>query len=74
MQTFSRIVRQLLAWEVEAELAADKLEAQFKLLLQRAFSGQLTAQWRQAHMTELLAEMQEQAKALNLPMPEGIHA
>jgi len=74
LQTFSRIVRQLLAWEVEAELAADKLEAQFKLLLQRAFSGQLTAQWRQAHMTELLAEMQEQAKALNLPMPEGIHA
>jgi len=42
-------------------------------LLKRAFSGQLTAKWRQVHMAELLTEMQQQAKALNLPMPEGIN-
>lgn len=39
--------------------------------MRRAFSGQLTAKWRQAHMQELLAEMQEQARLLNLPMPES---
>lgn len=41
----------------------------FSMLLSRAFSGQLTAKWRQAHMQELLAEMQQQAKLLNLPVP-----
>ncbi|MCW5313548.1 hypothetical protein GTQ43_06895 [Nostoc sp. KVJ3] len=38
----------------------------FEILLQRAFSGELTAKWREAHMKELLTEMEEQAKALNL--------
>jgi type I restriction enzyme, S subunit len=39
----------------------------FALLMQRAFSGQLTAKWREAHMKELLAEMEQQARLLNLP-------
>ncbi|MBE9220469.1 restriction endonuclease subunit S [Dolichospermum flos-aquae] len=43
-----------------------KLDAIFELLLQRAFSGELTAKWREAHIKELLAEMEEQAKVLNL--------
>ena len=34
---------------------------------QRAFSGQLTAKWREARMKELLVEMEQQARALNLP-------
>lgn len=67
------------AWNVvevlnRARAAASRTDAAWSNVLARAFSGQLTAQWRQAHMTELLAEMQEQARALNLPMPEGIHA
>lgn len=49
------------------------LDNLFEVLLKRAFSGQLTAKWRQVHMAELLTEMQQQAKALNLPMPEGIN-
>ena len=36
----------------------------FKRLLQRAFSGNLTAKWREAHMSELLAEMEQQAKII----------
>jgi hypothetical protein len=36
---------------------------------QRAFSGQLTAKWREAHMKELLAELEQQARLLNLPLP-----
>lgn len=51
----------------KASSAADAL---FSTLMQRAFSGQLTARWREAHMKELLIEMQEQARLLDLPMPE----
>lgn len=47
-----------------------KLEELFLLLLQRAFSGDLTAKWREGHMKELLAEMEVQAQQLNLPMPQ----
>lgn len=43
----------------------NKLETLFKSILHRAFSGDLTASWRQAHMKELLQEMELQAKALN---------
>jgi type I restriction enzyme S subunit len=43
-----------------------KLETLFNVLLQRAFSGELTAKLREAHIKELLAEMEEQAKILNL--------
>ncbi|MBE9194783.1 restriction endonuclease subunit S [Synechocystis sp. LEGE 06083] len=46
--------------------ARDKLENLFQILLYRAFSGDLTAKWREAHMTELLQEMEHQTKALNL--------
>ncbi|GAB6064752.1 restriction endonuclease subunit S [Deferrisoma palaeochoriense] len=39
----------------------------FAILLERAFSGSLTASWREAHMKELLQEMEQQAKALEAP-------
>jgi type I restriction enzyme S subunit len=35
-------------------------------MLQRAFTGSLTAKWREAHMKELLAEMEQQGKSLSL--------
>jgi len=41
------------------------IENLFTSLLHRAFTGDLTASWRQAHMKELLQEMELQAKALN---------
>jgi type I restriction enzyme, S subunit len=44
-----------------------KTELLFSTLLYRAFSGDLTARWREAHTKELLAEMEEQTKLLNLP-------
>jgi type I restriction enzyme S subunit len=37
----------------------------FQTMLHRAFTGELTAGWREAHMKELLAEMELQSKALN---------
>ncbi len=44
----------------------EQIEKLFDTLLQRAFSGELTAKWREAHMKELLAEMEEQTKALQV--------
>ena len=41
-----------------------KLNALFCTLLHRAFTGDLTVRWREAHMKELLAEMEAQAKIL----------
>jgi len=42
----------------------NRIETLFGSILHRAFSGDLTAKWREAHMKELLKEMEEQAKAL----------
>jgi type I restriction enzyme S subunit len=42
----------------------EKLDQLFQTVLHRAFSGGLTATWREVHMKELLAEMKEQAKYL----------
>jgi len=36
----------------------------FAVLLHRAFTGYLTAKWRDAHMKELIVEMEQQAKSL----------
>lgn len=33
-------------------------------MLHRAFTGGLTARWREAHVTELLQEMEQQARAV----------
>ena len=62
------------AWSVMAiagfaRLAATGVDTIWANMLQRAFSGQLTAKWREAHIKELLVEMQHQAHALNLTMP-----
>ena len=54
--------------------AARKIEQLFELILQRAFSGQLTAKWREAHLKELVAEMEQQARALNLPISKELEA
>jgi type I restriction enzyme S subunit len=42
-----------------------KLNQLFELLLYSAFSGDLTTNWREAHMKEILQEIEEQARELN---------
>ncbi|RZB36908.1 MAG: type I restriction enzyme, S subunit [Desulfobacteraceae bacterium Eth-SRB2] len=44
--------------------ARTKIEILYKSLLHNAFTGDLTASWREAHMKKLLQEMELQAKAL----------
>lgn len=69
---FSRMAAALMNHLATLEKAAGEVEHLFTSLLQRAFAGVLTSNWRQAHMHELLAEMQRQAITLNLPMPREI--
>jgi len=53
-------------WVDQTDQSRKSLENLFSVLLYRAFTGDLTAKWREAHMKELLEEMEQQAKALNL--------
>ena len=41
------------------------IEKLFNVLLHRTFAGDLTAKWREAHIKELLAEMETQSNFLN---------
>lgn len=66
---FGEVARSVESVSLTTETVGQRLENTFALLLRRAFSGQLTAEWRQAHMQELLIEMQEQARLLNLRAP-----
>ena len=50
----------------DVSFAKRKLEELFKNMLYRSFTGDLTAKWREAHMQELLAEMEQQTKDLRL--------
>jgi type I restriction enzyme S subunit len=52
------------------EESGEHIQRLFSVLLHRAFTGDLTAKWRQAHLRELLPEMEQQARLLNLPSPE----
>lgn len=58
----------------QGDFANGKLDALWNTLMRRAFSGQLTAKWREAHMKELLTEMKHQARVLNLPLPRKLEA
>jgi len=63
-QRFARAQQDLERRAVVARASADRISQLFAQLLQEAFCGSLTASWREAHMKELLREMEQQAKAL----------
>lgn len=44
--------------------AGEHIEKLFSVLLHRAFTGDLTVRWREAHLKEILEEMEKQAKVL----------
>jgi type I restriction enzyme S subunit len=52
--------------QIQRQASAEKIESLFSSLLHRAFSGELTAKWREAHMKELLAEMEIQKRELGV--------
>jgi type I restriction enzyme S subunit len=65
---FARSVSDLRKVNDFLDVASRKLDSLWDTLMTRAFSGQLTAKWREGHMKELLAEMKQQARMLNLPV------
>lgn len=73
-EKFSRLAVIIQQALTQAQSSSSRLDKVFDVLLVRAFCGQLTAKWRDAHMQELLVEMTLQARALNLPMPKESEA
>ncbi|WP_291321736.1 restriction endonuclease subunit S [Desulfonatronospira sp.] len=61
---FCKIANSLLGQLELQKQSTENIDSLFDNLLHRAFSGDLTASWRQANMKELLQEMEIQAKAL----------
>jgi type I restriction enzyme S subunit len=61
---FREHVEHLYLLRQDREKSGNSLNTTFSCLLHRAFSGDLTATWRESHMKEFLAEMEEQAKYL----------
>ena len=62
---FGQMVETTVSLRDRRSMNASRIDRLFNILLYRAFSGDLTAKWREAHMTELLAEMEEQARILS---------
>lgn len=61
---FAEIVTKLRQNEAQCCLSSLNIETLFQTMLHRAFTSELTSGWREAHMKELLAEMELQSKAL----------
>lgn len=65
-QKFSDLLKNLYSVRKNTDNSFIQQEVLFNNILHRAFTGGLTASWRQAHMNELLQEMEIQAKTLAL--------
>lgn len=67
LRSFTEAFNQLLGLRLQRAETSTLLDMIFQSLLHQAFTGDLTAKWREAHMKELLAEMDAQARALECP-------
>ncbi|MBN1545886.1 MAG: restriction endonuclease subunit S [Syntrophaceae bacterium] len=61
---WSDIVKRVSSIRKAAMTTSVNMDSLFQNLLFKAFTGDLTTKWREAHMKELLAEMELQTKAL----------
>jgi len=68
---FDRQVIDFLVMQNKRRVVISRIDNLFNTLLHRAFTGDLTAKWREVHMKELLAEMEEQAKAVDCPSTQS---
>ncbi len=66
LKVFTTTYQDLLFLRAKRQHARKTNDETYAVLLHRAFTGGLTARWREAHMKELLAEMEQQAKALGM--------
>ena len=73
VETFTakaRAVRRIEAAQADSRV---NIETLFQTMLHRAFTGELTARWREAHMKELLVEMEQQSKHLHSSSRDEFH-
>jgi type I restriction enzyme S subunit len=63
---WSRVVENVRSLSSSTDQTGEKITNLFTTMLHRAFAGELTAKWREAHMKELLEEMEIQARELGL--------
>ena len=64
LESLDRQVLDYLLLKEKQRKVGTRIALLFEVLLHRAFSGDLTAKWREAHMKELLVEMEEQDRFL----------
>ena len=64
MVAFDERVEKIISVENFRFALQEKIETLYQVILYRAFTGDLTASWRKAHMKELLQEMEILAKEL----------
>jgi type I restriction enzyme S subunit len=65
-QQFGDFATKISAIELQCNRSRDQIDRLFHRLLHDAFSGELTAKWREGHMKKLLAEIEAQKKALEV--------
>lgn len=65
-ERFGATVRAMHRIDEVRATSRDALSALWNSLLQRAFSGMLTARWRERHIKEIVAEIEQQAKLLSV--------
>jgi type I restriction enzyme S subunit len=63
-KVFTRSVQTASTVATKTLSSRNNIESLFRTMLHRAFTGELTAKWREAHLKELLAEMEQQARLL----------
>ena len=67
---FAFFVLSMRRLRLQWQSSQERIDQIFATMLHRAFTGELTAKWREAHLKELLAEMEQQARLLKSPLEE----
>lgn len=68
--SFSLAVARVSAVDDIRSAVISRMNRLWSLLMGRAFSSHLTGEWRQAHFKDLSAEMEQQARILQISLPE----
>lgn len=71
-ERFAVYAQRIFAFQDKQRYLRRCLEKLWATLLGEAFSGRLTAKWREGHMRELLAEMELQAATIQAPRQEAL--
>jgi type I restriction enzyme S subunit len=68
---FAALAREIQMCVGMGGITRDRIEAIFQLGMRRAFTGELTSAWREAHTDQLADEMEQLARVLRSPCKEA---